>query len=73
MGRGVQYLKIIAEQSGWDHASNRQLESVGKQLTAKYPECEVQLANNTKRRLQKRRPFVFTALPVLVSTPCLAG
>ena len=34
----VQYLKIIAEARGWQHISDRQLESVGKHLAAEYPE-----------------------------------
>ncbi len=37
-GAAVQYLKIIAEERGWNHTSNRQLESVGKQLAAEYAE-----------------------------------
>lgn len=37
-GAAVQFLKIIAEERGWNHTSNRQLESVGKQLAAEYSE-----------------------------------
>lgn len=37
-GAAVQYLKIIAEQRGWKHTSNRELESTGKHLAAEYPE-----------------------------------
>ena len=43
-GAAVQFLKIIGEQRGWNHTSNRQLESVGKQLAAEYPEYGGQLA-----------------------------
>ena len=43
-GAAVQYLKIIAEKRGWNHTSNRELESVGKQLAAEYQEYGVQLA-----------------------------
>lgn len=37
-GAAVQYLKIIGEQRGWGHESNRQLQSLGKHLAAEYPE-----------------------------------
>ena len=37
-GAAVQFLKIIANERGWNHTSNRQLESVGKQLAAEYSE-----------------------------------
>jgi hypothetical protein len=37
-GAAVQFLKIIAKERGWNHTSNRQLESVGKQWAAEYSE-----------------------------------
>lgn len=37
-GAAVQFLKIIGEQRGWGHDSNRQLQSLGKHLAAEYPE-----------------------------------
>ncbi len=37
-GAAVQFLKIIGEQRGWGHESNRQLQSLGRQLAAEFPE-----------------------------------
>ena len=37
-GAAVQYLKIIGEQRGWGHKSNRELQSLGRQLAAEFPE-----------------------------------
>ena len=44
-GAAVQYLKIIGEQRGWGHESNRQLQSLGSHLAAEYPEYGAQLAS----------------------------
>ena len=43
-GAAVQYLKIIGEQRGWGHESNRQLQSLGKHLAAEFPEYGGKLA-----------------------------
>ena len=43
-GAAIQYLKIIGEQRGWGHESNRQLQSLGKHLAAEYPEYGGMLA-----------------------------
>ena len=43
-GAAIQYLKIIGEQRGWGHESNRQLESLGKHLAAEFPENGSQIA-----------------------------
>ena len=43
-GAAVQFLKIIGEQRGWGHESNRQLQSLGKHLAAEYPEIGARLA-----------------------------
>lgn len=37
-GAAVQYLKIIGAQRGWQHTSNRQLQSMGSHLAAEFPE-----------------------------------
>ena len=43
-GAAVQFLKIIGERRGWNHTSNRQLQSLGSHLAAEYPEYAAQLA-----------------------------
>ena len=42
-GAVTQYLKIIGEERGWQHTSNRQLESIGRHIRAEYPEHDSQL------------------------------
>ncbi len=42
-GAAAQYLKIIAAERGWQHISNRQLESIGRHIRAEYPEHDSQL------------------------------
>ena len=42
-GAAVQFLKIIGERRGWEHKSNRQLQSLGQHLAAEYPEVGVPL------------------------------
>ncbi len=39
-GAVAQRLKIIAEGRGWNHGSHRQLESIGRQIRAEYPDCD---------------------------------
>ena len=43
-GAAVQFLKIIGEQRGWGHESNRQLQSLGRHLAAEFPECGGELS-----------------------------
>ena len=43
-GAAVQFLKIIGEQRGWGHDSNRQLQSMGNHLAAEFAEYGGQLS-----------------------------
>ena len=43
-GAAVQFLKIIGEQRGWGHDSNRQLQSLGNHLAAEFAEYGGQLS-----------------------------
>ena len=41
-GAVAQHLKIIGEYRGWKHTTHRQLESIGRQVRAEYPEYVTQ-------------------------------
>jgi hypothetical protein len=41
-GAVAQHLKIIGEDRGWKHTTHRQLESIGRQIRAEYPEYVTQ-------------------------------
>ncbi len=39
-GAVVQLLKMVGEQRDWKHGSNRQIESIGRQIRAEYPDLD---------------------------------
>ncbi len=41
-GAVVQLLKMVGEQRDWNHGSNRQIESIGRQIRAEYPDLDSQ-------------------------------